>query len=91
MLYVDPLGKMTNLDSRINTKLLEGRPPGATPLVYNYTNKINNLRKNNHLTNARLEDIEKKNTSNKIILALYSIFALLFIIMFLVFLKKLNR
>ena len=90
MLYVDPLGKITDLDIRLNTKILEGKPQG-TPIVYNYTNKINNLRKNNLLNNARLEDMDKKNISNKINLIIYSIFALLFIIMFLVFLKKLNR
>jgi hypothetical protein len=90
MLYVDPLGKVTELNTKLNEKILEGSPQG-TPLVYNYTNKIHNLRKNNILNNARLEDIEKKNASNKINFIIYSIFACIFIIMFLVFLRKLNR
>ena len=77
MLYVDPLGKVTNLNS-LNSS-------------YNYTNKINNFRKNYILNNARLEDIEKKNSSNKINFIIYSVFACIFIIMFLVFLRKLNR
>jgi len=77
MLYVDPLGKVTNLNS-LNSS-------------YNYTNKINNFRKNYILNNARLEDIEKKNASNKINFIIYSVFACIFIIMFLVFLRKLNR
>jgi hypothetical protein len=90
MLYVDPLGKVTNLNTSLNSKILQGAPAGA-PLVYDYTNKINNLRKNNVLNNARLEDLEKKNASNKINFIIYSIFACIFIIMFLVFLRKLNR
>jgi len=90
MLYIDTLGKVTELNTKLNEKILQGSPQG-TPLVYNYTNKINNLRKNNILNNARLEDIEKKNASNKINFIIYSIFACIFIIMFLVFLKKLNR
>jgi hypothetical protein len=90
MLYVDPLGKVTELNSSLNSKILQGAPQG-TPLVYDYTNKINNLRKNNVLNNARLEDLEKKNASNKINFIIYSIFAAIFIIMFLVFLRKLNR
>jgi len=90
MLYVDPLGKVTNLNTSLNSKILQGAPAG-TPLVYDYTNKINNLRKNNVLNNARLEDLEKKNASNKINFIIYSIFAAIFIIMFLVFLRKLNR
>jgi len=90
MLYVDPLGKVTELNSSLNSKILQGAPQG-TPLVYDYTNKINNLRKNNVLNTARLEDLEKKNASNKINFIIYSIFASIFIIMFLVFLRKLNR
>ena len=87
MLYVDPLGKVTELNAKLNAKLV----PNGTAPVYNYSNKINNLRKNHVLTNARLEDIEKRNASNKINFIIYSIFACIFIIMFLVFLKKLNR
>ena len=87
MLYVDPLGKVTELNTKLNANLV---PTGADP-VYNYSNKINNLRKNHVLANARLEDIEKKNASNKITFIIYSIFASIFIIMFLIFLKKLNR
>lgn len=87
MLYVDPLGKVTDLNSKLNEKLV---PTGTDPL-YNYSNKINNLRRNHVLTNARLEDIEKKNASNKINFIIYSIFACIFIIMFLIFLKKINR
>ena len=90
MLYVDPLGKVTDLNASLNSKILQGTPQ-VTPLVYNYTNKINNLRKNNILNNARLEDIEKKNASTKINFIIYSIFASIFIIMFLIFLRKLNR
>ena len=75
MLYVDPLGKVTNLNT----------------LYPSYTNKINNFRKNHILNNARLEDIEKRNASNKINFIIYSVFACIFIIMFLVFLRKLNR
>jgi hypothetical protein len=77
MLYVDPLGNQTNLNN------LHGS--------YTYTNKINNFRKNHILNNARLEDIEKRNASNKINFIIYSVFACIFIIMFLVFLRKLNR
>ena len=87
MLYVDPLGKVTELNAKLNAKLV----PNGTYPVYNYSNKINNLRKNHVLTNARLEDIEKRNASNKITFIIYSIFASIFIIMFLIFLKKLNR
>jgi hypothetical protein len=77
MLYVDPLGKVTNLNT-LNSS-------------YTYTNKINNFRKNHILNNARLEDIEKRNASNKINFIIYSVFACIFIIVFLVFLRKLNR
>jgi len=77
MLYVDPLGNKTNLNT-LNSS-------------YTYTNKINNFRKNHILNNARLEDIEKRNASNKINFIIYSVFACIFIIMFLVFLRKLNR
>ena len=77
MLYVDPLGNKTNLND------LHGS--------YTYTNKINNFRKNHILNNARLEDIEKRNASNKTNFIIYSVFACIFIIMFLIFLRKLNR
>jgi hypothetical protein len=77
MLYVDPLGNKTNLNT-LNSS-------------YTYTNKINNFRKNHILNNARLEDIEKRNASNKINFIIYSVFACIFIIVFLVFLRKLNR
>jgi len=77
MLYVDPLGKVTNLNT-LNSS-------------YTYTNKINNFRKIHILNNARLEDIEKRNASNKINFIIYSVFACIFIIIFLVFLRKLNR
>ncbi len=77
MLYVDPLGKVTNLNTLHPS--------------YTYTNKINNFRKNYILNNARLEDIEKRNASNKINFIIYSVFACIFIIIFLVFLRKLNR
>ena len=87
MLYVNPLGKVTDLNTKLNEELV---PAGADP-SYIYSNKINNLRKNHVLTNARLEDIEKRNASNKITFIIYSIFASIFIIMFLIFLKKLNR
>jgi len=80
MLYVDPLGNKTNLNT-LNT----------LNSSYTYTNKINNFRKNHILNNARLEDIEKRNASNKINFIIYSVFACIFIIMFLVFLRKLNR
>ena len=53
MLYVDPLGKVTELNTKLNAKILEGSPQG-TPLVYNYTNKIHNLRKNNILKTRML-------------------------------------
>jgi hypothetical protein len=90
MFYVNPLGVKIDINSELRTKLSTKVDPG-TPFAYNYTNKINNLRKNNVLNNARLEDIEKKSASNKINFIIYSIFACIFIIMFLVFLKKLNR
>jgi hypothetical protein len=77
MLYVDPLGNKTNLNN-LNSS-------------YTYTNKINNFRKNHILNNARLEDIEKRNASNKVNFIIYSVFACIFIIVFLVFLRKLNR
>ena len=84
MLYVDPLGNKIDLNSRLSSKL-----PNGTQ--HSYTNKINNLRKNNILNNARLEDIEKKFTSNKINFIIYSVFACIFIIMFLFILRKLNK
>lgn len=77
MIYVNPLGEITDLND-LNPS-------------YTYTNKINNFRKNYILNNARLEDIEKKNASNKINFILYSVFACIFIIMFLIFLRKLKR
>lgn len=77
MIYVNPLGEITDLNN-LNPS-------------YTYTNKINNFRKNYILNNARLEDIEKKNASNKINFILYSVFACIFIIMFLIFLRKLKR
>ena len=91
MLYVNPLGKVVELDPLLNSKILpQGATVGERP-IYNYTNKVDDLRKNNFLNNARLEDIEKKLTSNKIHFIIYSIFACIFIIMFLIFLKKFNR
>jgi len=66
-------------------------PLGNKIELTNYSNKKNNLRKNNILNNARLEDIEKRYASNKITFIIYSVFACIFIIMFLFFLKKLNR
>ena len=69
MLYVDPLGKVTELD---------------------YSNKINRLRQNNILNEARLNDMEKKNISININLFIYSIIACIFILMVLVLLRKLN-
>ena len=80
MIYVNPLGEITDLNNLNNLN------PS-----YTYTNKINNFRKNYILNNARLEDIEKKNASNKINFILYSVFACIFIIMFLIFLRKLKR
>ena len=77
MIYVNPLGEITELNNLHPS--------------YTYTNKINNFRKNYILNNARLEDIEKKNASNKINFILYSVFACIFIIMFLIFLRKLKR
>ena len=69
MLYVDPLGKVTELD---------------------YSNKINRLRQNNILNEARLNDMEKRNISININLFIYSIIASIFILMVLVLLRKLN-
>ena len=80
MIYVNPLGEITDLNNLNNLN------PS-----YTYTNKINNFRKNYILNNARLEYIEKKNASNKINFILYSVFACIFIIMFLIFLRKLKR
>jgi|UniRef100_A0A6C0H4U0 hypothetical protein len=88
MLYVNPLGEVTNLNTSLNANI---RTIPGTPFEYNYTNKINNLRKNNVLNDARLEDIEIKSASNKLYLIIYSIFACIFIIMFLVLFKKLSR
>jgi len=84
MLYVDPLGNKIDLNSKLTSKLPLG-------IKHFYSNKINNLRKNNILNDARLEDIEKKFTSNKINLLIYSVFACIFIIMFLFILRKLNK
>jgi uncharacterized membrane protein YvbJ len=89
MLYVDPLGKITELNDLLSSQITQ--PTSGTPIKHNYTNKIKNLKKNNVLNNARLEDIERKNISNKINFIIYSVFACIFIIIFLVFLKKLNR
>ena len=69
MLYVDPLGIVTELY---------------------YSNKINRLRQNNILNEARLNDMEKKNISININLFIYSIIASIFILMVLVLLRKLN-
>ena len=48
--YLETTEKV-ELNTKLNAKILEGSPQG-TPLVYNYTNKIHNLRKNNILNNA---------------------------------------
>jgi predicted nucleic acid-binding Zn-ribbon protein len=89
MLYVNPLGKVTNLDISLN-ELIPRATPNSDPL-FNYKNKINNLKEDSVLNKARLEDIEKKYASNKLYFLIYSIFACIFIIMLLVFLKNLNR
>jgi len=65
-------------------------PLGGTTVVKS-TNKIKNLRKNNVLNDARLEDIERKFASNKLYLIIYSVFTCIFIIMFLVLFKKFSR
>ena len=54
------------------------------------SNKINRLRKNNILNEARLHDIEKRNISGNINLVIYSIITCIFILMVLVLLRKLN-
>jgi hypothetical protein len=81
MLYVNPLGRDIDLNAKIKSQI---------PRYNNYSNNINNLRKNNVLNNARLEDSEKKRESNKITFIIYSVLACIFIIIFLLFLKKLN-
>jgi hypothetical protein len=81
MLYVNPLGRDIDLNAKIKSQI---------PRYNNYSNNINNLRKNNVLNNARLEDSEKKRESNKITFIIYSVLACIFIIIFLLFLRKLN-
>lgn len=66
-------------------------PLGNKITTLNTTNKINKLKKNNVLTTARLEDIEIQYASNKLYFMIYSIFACIFIIMFLVLFKKLSN
>ena len=66
-------------------------PLGNKITTLNTTNKINKLKKNNVLNDARLEDIEIKIASNKLYFMIYSIFACIFIIMFLVLFKKLSK
>jgi len=70
MLYVDPLGKVTEISYA--------------------NNHINKLRENNMLYEERLKSVQKNTYSNNIIFAVYSVLALIFILMVLYLLRKLR-
>ena len=70
MLYVDPLGKVTEITYA--------------------NNHIKKLRENNMLYEERLKSVQKNNYSNNIIFAIYSVLAIIFILMVLYLLRKLR-
>jgi hypothetical protein len=70
MIYVDPLGKITEI---------------------NYANNhINKLKTNNMLYEERLNSAQKNAYSNNIFFAIYSVLAIIFILMVVVLLRKLR-
>ena len=70
MLYVDTLGKVTEISYA--------------------NNHIKKLRENNMLYQERLKSVQKNNYSNNIIFAVYSVLAIIFILMVLYLLRKLR-
>ena len=70
MLYVDPLGKVTEISYA--------------------NNHINKLKQNTMLYEERLKSIQKTSTSNNIFFSIYSILAVIFILMVLILLRKLH-
>jgi hypothetical protein len=70
MLYVDPLGKVTEISYA--------------------NNHINKLKQNTMLYEERLKNVQKTSVSNNIFFSIYSILAVIFILMVLVLLRKLH-
>ena len=70
MLYVDPLGKVTEISYA--------------------DNHINKLKNNTMLYEERLQDSEKNTYSNNIFFSIYSILAIIFILMVIIILRKLR-
>jgi hypothetical protein len=70
MLYVDPLGKVTEISYA--------------------NNHINKLKKDTMLYEERLNSVKKGAYSNNIIFSVYSLLALIFILMLLFLLRKLR-
>jgi hypothetical protein len=70
MLYVDPLGKVTEISYA--------------------NNHINKLRNNTMLYEERLQSVKKNTYSNNIFLSIYSVIAVIFILMVLTLLRKLQ-
>jgi hypothetical protein len=70
MLYVDPLGKVTEISYA--------------------NNHINKLKQNTMLYEERLKSVQKTSVSNNIFFSIYSILAVIFILMVLVLLRKLH-
>ena len=61
--------------------MLYVNPLGEYIELDNYSNKINKLKKNNLLNNAKIKNINKINTSTRMNLIFYSIIAAIFILM----------
>jgi hypothetical protein len=70
MLYVDPLGKVTEISYA--------------------NNHINKLKKDTMLYEERLNSVKKGAYSNNIIFSVYSLLAVIFILMLLFLLRKLR-
>jgi hypothetical protein len=70
MLYVDPLGKVTEISYA--------------------NNHINKLRNNTMLYEERLKSVQKNTNSNNIFFSIYSVVAVIFILMVLTLLRKLQ-
>lgn len=70
MLYVDPLGKVTEISYA--------------------NNHINKLRNNTMLYEERLNSVKKNTYSNNIFFSIYSVIAVIFILMVLTLLRKLQ-
>jgi len=70
MLYVDPLGKVTEISYA--------------------NNHIDKLKHNTMLYEERLKSVQKTTASNNIFFSIYSILAVIFILMVLILLRKLH-